>query len=257
MEAQLQVVGFGDFQKIPSNQGILAFTSPSGVAIANLMSAELIVHAPSGAIHNGKCSEIHDLTALIKQDLIETYAGGLDISRLPLDAQTWLATQIREHEASTDALRARLEDADAELTAMTLALEEQRRPAEETLTLLPAAQAAADGLAEADTARAAAVNEAERQAALLAVANFELATAEAATAESQRQVALLNERVAALRQQVGALQGLLDASAARERDHRCCTFSRRGSYGWESALPRCAPMSIPYLAAWFCPTDSG
>ena len=39
---------------------------------------------------------------------------------------------------------------------------------------------------------------------------------EDADAESQRQVALLNEQVALLRQQLGAFQGLLDASAARD-----------------------------------------
>ena len=44
--------------------------------------------------------------------------------------------------AAAEALRARLENADAELTAMTLALEEQRKQAEDTLTLLAAARAA-------------------------------------------------------------------------------------------------------------------
>jgi hypothetical protein len=44
--------------------------------------------------------------------------------------------------AAAEALRARLEEADAELTSLTLALEEQRREAEETLTLLAAADAA-------------------------------------------------------------------------------------------------------------------
>lgn len=48
--------------------------------------------------------------------------------------------------AAAEALRARLEGADAELTAMTLALEEERRAAEETLTLLAAANAAREGL---------------------------------------------------------------------------------------------------------------
>ena len=43
---------------------------------------------------------------------------------------------------AAQALRDRLQNADAELTAMTLALEEQRREAEETLTLLAAARAA-------------------------------------------------------------------------------------------------------------------
>ena len=44
--------------------------------------------------------------------------------------------------AAAQALRKKLENADAELTAMSLALEEQRRTAEETLTMLAAAKAA-------------------------------------------------------------------------------------------------------------------
>ena len=44
--------------------------------------------------------------------------------------------------AAAEALRERLQDSDAELTAMSLALEEERREAEETLTLLAAAEAA-------------------------------------------------------------------------------------------------------------------
>lgn len=48
--------------------------------------------------------------------------------------------------AAAEALRARLRDADAELTAMTLALEVQRKAAEDTLTLLAAAEVARDRL---------------------------------------------------------------------------------------------------------------
>ena len=44
--------------------------------------------------------------------------------------------------AAAEALRNKLQNAEAELTAMTLALEEQRKKAEETLTLLAAADAA-------------------------------------------------------------------------------------------------------------------
>jgi len=60
-----------------------------------------------------------------------------------------MSTQISQAEndrllsaAAAEELRKRLENADAELTAMTLALEEQRKKAEETLTLLAAAEAA-------------------------------------------------------------------------------------------------------------------
>ncbi len=44
--------------------------------------------------------------------------------------------------AAAEALREKLEDADSEITAMTLALEEQRRKAEETLIMLAATEAA-------------------------------------------------------------------------------------------------------------------
>ncbi|MHA6264909.1 peptidoglycan -binding protein [Arenibacterium sp. CAU 1754] len=60
-----------------------------------------------------------------------------------------LETQLSEEEANrlaesaaAEALRKRLEEADTELTAMTLALEKQRQEAEDTLTLLAAAEAA-------------------------------------------------------------------------------------------------------------------
>lgn len=109
--------------------------------------------------------------------------------------------------AAMEALRARLENADAEITAMTLALEQQRKDAEDTLTLLAAAEAARDDLAAQQTEQ---LTEAERQAALLAVAQQRLAEEEALSAESQRQVAALNANVAELRSQVAHLQGLLD-----------------------------------------------
>lgn len=110
---------------------------------------------------------------------------------------------------AAEALRERLQNADTELTAMTLALEEKRREAEETLTLLAAArlaQAEAEGV----------VSDAERDAILLATAQEKLQVAEAASAESQREFELLNQQVAQLRGQLGALQNLLDEAAARD-----------------------------------------
>ena len=124
--------------------------------------------------------------------------------------------------AAAEALRQRLDGADAELTAMTLSLEEQRKRAEETLTLLAAANAARDALQSDLTAvqstRAEALTEAERQAALLATATAALSEEQAQSAEAQRQTALLNEQVAALRQQVGTLQSLLDVAEAEGAD---------------------------------------
>jgi len=54
--------------------------------------------------------------------------------------------------AAAEALRARLREAGSELTDMTLALEEERRAAEETLTLLAAARAAESDMTERLTA---------------------------------------------------------------------------------------------------------
>ena len=164
--------------------------------------------------------------------------------------------------AAAQALREKLKGAEDELTAMTLALEAQRKKAEETLTLLAAADAAREGLdtklaaallakstseeelaalkasaadrdvvedqlAEALAAKLAAesdskvaMNEADRQKTLLATANARLAEEQAASAEAARKVTLLNEQVAALRGQLGALQDLLDASAAKDSETR-------------------------------------
>lgn len=117
--------------------------------------------------------------------------------------------------AAAEALRARLLNADTELTAMTLALEEQRQKAEDTLTLLAAAEAAQRKL---DNSEAENVAEIDRQTALLEQANELLAGERALSAESQRQVALLNQQTAALRTQLNSLQDLLDASEAADRE---------------------------------------
>ncbi|NHF72212.1 peptidoglycan -binding protein [Paracoccus xiamenensis] len=111
--------------------------------------------------------------------------------------------------AAAEALRARLRSSEAELTAMTLSLEESRKQAEDTLTLLAAAEAAKRDL----TAQAGgAASEAERQAALLAVAQEKLAGEQKSSDEAQRRVALLNQQVATLNQQLSAIQQALNAT---------------------------------------------
>ena len=131
------------------------------------------------------------------------------------DAQTIAQTQAKLSDqeaarlvdaAALEALRAKLKSADDELTAMTLALEEKRRQAEETLTLLAAAQ----------TDAAKAVTDGDRQKALLAIAEQTLTQEQKNTVEAARKVALLNEQIAGLRGQLGSLQELLDASAAKD-----------------------------------------
>ncbi len=129
--------------------------------------------------------------------------------------------------AAAEMLRAKLQDADAELTAMTLALEAQRKEAEDTLTLLAAARAAQSELdAQLDTVEAARLaaleqaqnqmTDAQKQAALLAVARSALAEEEETSAAAQLQTELLNQQVAALRGQLGELQSLLDDAVARD-----------------------------------------
>lgn len=103
--------------------------------------------------------------------------------------------------AALQELRDRLKASDTELTAMTLALEEQRKKAEEVLTLLAAAQGVEEGKADP-----------------LAAAKALLAERAAQSAEAERRVALLNEQIAALRGQLGALQALLDAAKARDAE---------------------------------------
>jgi len=73
------------------------------------------------------------------QAQVETLSADLQGARDALSEEE--AARIAEA-AAAELLRARLQNADAELTAMTLALEAQRRDEEETLTLLAAARAA-------------------------------------------------------------------------------------------------------------------
>lgn len=119
--------------------------------------------------------------------------------------------------AAAEALRDRLRNSETELTAMTLALEEQRRNAEETLTLLAAAEAAKENLNNTQTEN---VDEITRQRALVAQANALLAGEREISADAQRQVTLLNQQIAALRQQLSSLQATLDDSAERDREAR-------------------------------------
>lgn len=76
-------------------------------------------------------------------DRVLTLEGQLAETAVALSDQE--AAQLVEA-AAAEALRKRLENADAELTAMTLVLEEKRREAEETLTLLAAARSATGDL---------------------------------------------------------------------------------------------------------------
>ncbi|GHA51797.1 flagellar motor protein [Amylibacter ulvae] len=115
--------------------------------------------------------------------------------------------------AAAEALRKRLSESDAELSALTLALEAKRKEAEETLTLLAAAKAAQD---ELENAAGQTLSEKQKQAALLAQANRLLATQKDINTEGQRKLALLNQQTLELRQQLNQLQGLLEDAQAKD-----------------------------------------
>jgi len=148
--------------------------------------------------------------AAAQREVLESLTADLQQRADTAEAQVTDAETARLAESiAAEALRDRLESADTELTAMTLALEAERKEAEDTLTLLAAAR-----IAEAQAAGA--LSEAELDAILLSQAQEELRNAEAASAESQREFELLNRQVAELRGQLGALQNLLDEAAARD-----------------------------------------
>ncbi|NOD89001.1 MULTISPECIES: peptidoglycan -binding protein [unclassified Ruegeria] len=179
--------------------------------------------------------------AAARREALEALVADLEQSGEERAAQiTTLEQQLSDEEAArlaeaaaAEALRNRLQDADAELTAMTLALEAQRQEAEDTLTLLAAAQAAQaelqrrfgdldpdalkaqlEAALQAQTQAQADADEqrtlAEQRQALLALAESTLSDEKEISAEAQREAALLNQQIAALRGQLGSLQALLD-----------------------------------------------
>jgi chemotaxis protein MotB len=153
-----------------------------------------------------------------KRAALEALAADLRTEAAAKDLKLSEAEKARLDEAAVSAaLRDKLKGAETELTAMTLALEAQRQKAEETLTLLAAAEAAKKKLADS---QATTLTEAERKRALLALAEQQLSQEKSISADAARKVALLNEQVATLRRQLGALQDILDASAAKDADSK-------------------------------------
>jgi chemotaxis protein MotB len=158
--------------------------------------------------------------------------------------------------AAAEALRKRLESANAELTAMTLALEEERRRAEETLTLLAAARAGSDDLTEQLSARllelTAGQEARERAESERDDLRLRLADAEAARVAAQQQLAdasgAIGDRDAALQEATQklavatsvqeALQGELDGATSELAAARAELETLRQSSGDEAELQR-------------------
>lgn len=112
--------------------------------------------------------------------------------------------------AAANVLRERLQNADAELTAMTLSLEAQRKEAEDTLTLLAAAEAARNTL-DADLTKAlatiaAAQTQAGQRDELVDRLTNVLNQMEVSQAENSRSLAALESDLSRVRQESAAAE---------------------------------------------------
>ena len=181
--------------------------SEAAVAAAR---TEVDAQAEAARLAAARREALEALLADLRRQNADT-AGQLDQTRQKLSEAE--AARLADA-AAAQALRERLDKADAELTASTLALDEARRKAEETLTLLAAAEAAKTDLSQRVDAQ---TSEAERQKGLLALAQQKLSEQEALSTEEQRRVALLNQQVAQLTDQLGSLRSVLEAAGEDKR----------------------------------------
>ncbi len=132
-------------------------------------------------------ADLQSRNAEIEARRVETEAHNVEIEAQVVDLTSQIdqaTTALTAEEtarlveaAAAEALRAKLADADAELTAMTLTLETQRQKAEDTLTLLAAARSTqgdldtqlATALIQLEAAKGAAQTGAEAQIELTAL----------------------------------------------------------------------------------------
>ena len=137
--------------------------------------------------------------------------GKLQLAEVSSISETLTETEKRRlaEAAAADLLREKLKNANTELTAMSLALEAERKEAEITLTKIAAANALEKSL-KIDLSKS--FTEVERQAALIAEANSLLEKEKGISTSAQRKLALLNTQTSQLRNQLNELQGLLDES---------------------------------------------
>jgi chemotaxis protein MotB len=181
----------------------------------------------TGALDQAEQQRLSQVAALLalqerlksKQDemrILQADAAQTDTQLAQATAALSEAEKLRLVElAATKALREKLENSQDELTAMTLALEAKRKQAEDTLTLLAAAEAAREKARDLADIR---LTDQEKQAALLAQANDLLKNEKALSADSQRKVTLLNQQTNALRGQLNALQALLDDAKSKDTE---------------------------------------
>ena len=127
--------------------------------------------------------------------------------------------------AAAQALREKLKNANDELTAMTLALEEQRKKAEDTLTLLAAARVARK---KVDTLLAAALLAEDKAKAATKAAKDNAAAIEA---DAGKKIAALQGDKAALAARVATLEG----DKSRMKDRLAALVAKLENKGKETA----------------------
>ncbi len=118
------------------------------LALAGLRD-EVDAQAEAARLAAARRQALDALVADLRNKNADAEQAQTDLTQQLADLETRLSeeekTRLAEA-AAAKALRERLKNADAELTAMTLSLEEERRKAEETLAMLAAAQSASEDL---------------------------------------------------------------------------------------------------------------
>jgi len=168
------------------------------LALSNLRD-EVSAGEEAARLAAARREALEALVADLRADAADSEAEQAELTRQVSELETELSEEEKARlaeAAAAEALREKLKNADAELTSMTLALEEQRKRAEETLTLLAAAEVAQEDLDE-------------RLAAALLVqeeTGEDLAQSEARIAELEAQLAEMGD--------IGDLRARLAAALA-------------------------------------------
>ena len=168
-------------------------------------SLDAVQAALDKALEGGRLSEA-DLQSRLAAALLAKEALAQEIAAAAAAGEQAEADKLSLEERLAEALLAR-QALEAKVAALSDTQDETAQGRADLEGRL------AEALAAIAAARADAtemMTERERQAALLAQANIELSAEQALSAESQRQVALLNEQVVELRRQIATLQALLD-----------------------------------------------
>ena len=126
-------------------------------------------------------------------------------------AQKDLSVKLAAALAARDEASAHAVDAQQLLKQMEAAQGQSQSQIQQKLAAALAAKAAAEDQAKTQ------LTEAQKQAVLLATASQQLSQEQAKSAESARQIALLNQQVASLRSQLQGLQNILDAAADKDK----------------------------------------